>query len=122
MKKQPEQPVPPVVNPATMPLLDLLARCGALRYPVEQVIALLRPRYPAGELGRITGALGKPGTEEYNAYESGRVAADFQLQSRLLDQAGDSKESYDAHATEQRRRAINAALSEKFGLGDGSDT
>ena len=99
-----------------MPLLEIIARCGSLRYSLTQLIALLRPRLSTDEIHRITIAMRTPGSDEYNAYESGMVTADFKLQSKLLESAGSDKDAYDAYTAEQRRQAINASLEEKFGL------
>lgn len=99
-----------------MSLLEIITRCGSLRYSLTQLIALLRPRFSTDEIHRITIAMRTPGSEEYNAYESGMVTADFKLQSKLLESAGSDKDAYEAYTAEQRRQAINAALEDKFGL------
>lgn len=99
-----------------MPIIDIINRCGSLRYSLTQIIALLRPRLSNEDIHRVTLALRTPGSPEYNAYETGMVTADFKLQSKLLESAGSDKDAYDAYTAEQRRQAINAALEEKFGL------
>lgn len=113
----PEQPADPL-NPATMTVPEIITRCGALRYSLTQIVALLRPRTSPAEINRLILALRTPGSEEYNAYETGMTTADFRLQTLLLDHAGTDKDSYEAFSAEQRRQAINAALADKFGLSE----
>lgn len=99
-----------------MTSLEIIARCGELRYSLTQIIALLRPRLSNDEILRITLAMRTPGSEEYDAYETGMTTADFRLQSELLEKAGMDTDSYEAFTAEQRRQAINAALQDKFGI------
>jgi len=98
--------------------LEIITRCGELRYSLTQVIALLRPRLSNDEILRVTLAMRTPGSDEYNAYETGMTTADFKLQSELLERAGMDKDSYEAFTAEQRRQAINAALQDKFGISE----
>lgn len=101
-----------------MSTLEVIARCGALRYSLTQIIALLRPRLSADDRNALTLALRTAGSPEYEAYESGLTLADFQLQSQLLSQASTDKDFYDAFNDEKRRQAVNAALADKFGIGE----
>ena len=78
--------------------LEIITRCGELRYSLTQIIALLRPRLSNDEILRVTLAMRTPGSDEYNAYETGMTTADF--------------------TAEQRRQAINAALQDKFGISE----
>lgn len=104
------------INPADMSVLQLIARCGALRYSLTQIVALLRPRLSRDDINALVMALRTPGSPEYETYETGMTTADFQLQSRLLDGAAADKDAYDAYSSEQRRQAVNAALADKFGI------
>lgn len=101
-----------------MSTLEIIARCGALRYSLTQIVALLRPRLSKDDINAMILALRTPKSPEYEAYESGMTLADFQLQSQLLSQAATDKDFYDAFNAEQRRQAINAALADKFGIGE----
>lgn len=98
--------------------LEIITRCGELRYSLTQIIALLRPRLSNDKILRVTLAMRTPGSDEYNAYETGMTTADFKLQSELLERAGMDKDSYEAFTAEQRRQAINAALQDKFGISE----
>lgn len=101
-----------------MSTIEVITRCGELRYSLTQIIALLRPRLSNDEILRITLAMRTPGSVEYNAYETGMTTADFKLHSELLVRAGIDKDSYEAFTAEQRRQAINAALQDKFGISE----
>lgn len=105
-------------NIEEMTILEIIARCGALRYSLTQIVALLRPRLSNDDINALILALRTPKSPEFEAYESGMTLADFKLQSQLLSQAATDKDFYDAFNDEQRRQAVNAALAEKFGIGD----
>lgn len=105
-------------NIEEMTILEIIARCGALRYSLTQIVALLRPRLSNNDINALILALRTPKSPEFEAYESGMTLADFKLQSQLLSQAATDKDFYDAFNDEQRRQAVNAALAEKFGIGD----
>lgn len=105
-------------NIEEMTILEIIARCGALRYSLTQIVALLRPRLSNDDINALILALRTPKSPEFQAYESGMTLADFKLQSQLLSQAATDKDFYDAFNNEQRRQAVNAALAEKFGIGD----
>lgn len=105
-------------NIEEMTTLEIIARCGALRYSLTQIVALLRPRLSNNDINALILALRTPKSPEFEAYESGMTLADFKLQSQLLSQAATDKDFYDAFNDEQRRQAVNAALAEKFGIGD----
>lgn len=105
-------------NIEEMSILEIIARCGALRYSLTQIVALLRPRLSNDDINALILALRTPKSPEFEAYESGMTLADFKLQSQLLSQAATDKDFYDAFNDEQRRQAVNAALAEKFGIGD----
>lgn len=105
-------------NIEEMSILEIIARCGALRYSLTQIVALLRPRLSNNDINALILALRTPKSPEFEAYESGMTLADFKLQSQLLSQAATDKDFYDAFNDEQRRQAVNAALAEKFGIGD----
>lgn len=105
-------------NIEEMTILEIIARCGALRYSLTQIVALLRPRLSNNDINALILALRTPKSTEFEAYESGMTLADFKLQSQLLSQAATDKDFYDAFNDEQRRQAVNAALAEKFGIGD----
>ena len=98
--------------------LEIITRCGELRYSLTQIIALLRPRLSNDEILRVTLAIHTPRTDEYNADETGRPTADFKRQSELWERAVIDKDSYVAFTAEQRRQAINAALQDKFGISE----
>lgn len=104
-------------NPNEMSVLEVIARCGALRYSLTQIVALMRPRMSANDINGLIIALRTSGTSEYEAYETGLTLADFQLQSQLLAGAAYDKDLYDAFTSEQRKQAVNAALADKFGIG-----
>lgn len=105
-------------NIEDMTILEIIARCGALRYSLTQIVALLRPRLSNDDINALILALRTSESPEFEAYESGMTLADFKLQSQLLSQAATDKDFYDAFNDEQRRQAVNAALAEKFGIGD----
>ena len=105
-------------NIEEMTILEIIARCGALRYSLTQIVALLRSRLANNDINALILALRTPKSPEFEAYESGMTLADFKLQSQLLSQAATDKDFYDAFNDEQRRQAVNAALAEKFGIGD----
>lgn len=105
-------------NLEDMTTLEIIARCGALRYSLTQIVALLRPRTSRDDINALILALRTSGSPEFEAYESGMTLADFQLQSQLLSQAATDKDFYDAFNDAQRRDAVNAALADKFGIGE----
>lgn len=112
-----DQPANPF-DPAQLSVTELIAQCGALRYSLTQIVALLRPRLSRDAINGLIIALRTSGTPEYEAYETGMTNADFQLQSQLLAGAATDKDSYDTYSSEQRRQAVNAALADKFGIGE----
>ena len=59
--------------------LQIITRCGSYATKLTQVIALLRPRLSNDEILRVTLAMRTPGSDEYNAYETGMTTADFKL-------------------------------------------
>lgn len=120
--KKTEKPVrieaPADFNLAEMSTLEIIARCGALRYSLTQIVALLRPRLSKDDINALILALRTPTSPEFESYESGMTLADFQLQSQLLAQATSNKDFYDAFNDGQRRQTVNAALADKFGIGE----
>lgn len=101
-----------------MSVLEIIARCGALRYSLTQIVALLRPRMSGEDINGLILALRTQSSPEYQAYESGMTLADFKLQSQLLSQAATDKDFYDAFNDEKRQNAVNTALADKFGIGE----
>lgn len=74
-----------------MSVHEIIARCGALRYSLTQIVALLRPRMSGEDINALILALRTQSSPEYQAYESGMTLADFKLQSQLLSQAAPTR-------------------------------
>lgn len=100
--------------------LQVIEECGRLKFSIAQIVALLRYRLTVQEKNQLIINLKTPCTAEYEAYETGYVQADFELQRALHSQAmaggKGAKDALDGLNEEQRRQVINKALSDKFGL------
>ncbi|MDR2130544.1 MAG: hypothetical protein LBP56_05175 [Odoribacteraceae bacterium] len=97
-------------------LFEVLQLCGAIGYSDAQISVILTRDYPPEKIKDILSAINTPGTEEWKNYNFGATAGEFNLAFKLLQNAGESKDMYEAYSTEMRRRAINVALEEKFGI------
>lgn len=100
--------------------LQVIEECGRLKFSISQIVALLRYRLTAQGKNQLIINLKTPCTAEYEAYETGYVQADFELQRALHVQAmaggKGAKDALDGLNQEQRRQVINKALADKFGL------
>lgn len=107
-------------NISEMSNLQVIEECGRLKFSIAQIVALLRYRLTVQEKNQLIINLKTPSTAEYEAYETGYVQADFELQRSLHAQAmaggKGAKDALDGLNEEQRRQVINKALSDKFGL------
>ncbi len=109
-----------VPNISEMTDLEVIEACGRLKFSISQIVALLRYRLTVQDKNQLIINLKTPCTAEYEAYETGYVQADFELQRSLHAQAmiggKGSKDALDGLNEEQRRQIINKALADKFGL------
>lgn len=107
-------------NISEMTNLQVIEECGRLKFSIAQIVALLRYRLTVQEKNQLIINLKTPCTAEYEAYETGYVQADFELQRALHSQAmaggKGAKDALDGLNEEQRRQVINKALADKFGL------
>lgn len=101
-------------------VLETIESCGKLKFSIAQIVSLLRSRLSDHERSALVIALKTESSEEYQAYQTGYVTGEYEMQMAFRDQAvsggKEAKNGYDSLTRERRKEIIDKALRDRFGL------
>ena len=113
MKRDKKKPKIERTEPET--LLEILTECGRLKNTIEQTLTVAVWSFPETNRSLLKSKLEREGTEEYNAYQEGKVLGDFDIRSALHKGArsGDTF-AVEALSKIQTDEAVDKAVKDNF--------
>lgn len=98
-----------------MTIEETLYECGRMRFPIDRIIALLRPKLSTEEKNQLIIDLRTPGSDAYNTYESGKAKGEYEIFSALKKKAdGGDAEAAKFLSELWRENALVNAIHDKF--------